>query len=108
MRSVFRPIAPETRDWPTRITVCVNDRSGQGLPMACGPLGSVAVEAALIAEVARRGIDVEIRTVRCLGLCGTGPNIRCTPGGTLFHEVSPDDAAALIDAFLRHRAAERA
>jgi bidirectional [NiFe] hydrogenase diaphorase subunit len=76
---------------PHRVRVCV--------AAGCLPLHGRAVCDALGAEVERRGLGERCRVmgVGCLGACGKGPLVAVDPAGTLYHNVSPADAAEIAD-----------
>ncbi|HAC62118.1 MAG TPA: NADH-quinone oxidoreductase subunit NuoF [Cyanothece sp. UBA12306] len=40
--------------------------------------------------------QVELRSVGCMGLCGQGPSIEIEPEKTLYHNVTPENACAII------------
>lgn len=88
---------PEDFTGGHRLTVCVNARPENGISVSCGPLGGVEIAEALEAEIARRGLDISFRTIKCLGLCARGPNVRLAPGNSWFHGVHSDDVGELLD-----------
>lgn len=49
-----------------------------------------AVEAANMAE------EVEVCSVGCLRFCGRGPLVEVNPGGTIYQEVTPENASTII------------
>jgi (2Fe-2S) ferredoxin len=99
LKAVLRP-------WPANVpgrasvTVCINERKESFVP-SCGRRGSREMLAALEAGLAQRGLDVDLQTIACLGLCDKGPNVRVAPSGSLYHAVAPDDVPALIDSLER-------
>ena len=80
-----------------RLTVCVNDRGPGAITPSCGARGSLQLHEALAAEIASRGLDIELKTIRCLGVCEKGPNARLVPGNNWFHGLRPEDAESLVD-----------
>ena len=101
MTVLLRPLL-EGETGPPRLTVCVNRRPENGFSVSCGPRGGDAILEALRSEAGRRGLDLEIGTIRCLGLCQKGPNVRLAPGNNWFFGVRPEDAPAVLDAALKH------
>lgn len=104
----LRPLPDDFAGRP-RLTVCVNKRPENGISVSCGPRGGNEIATALEAEIARRGLDIGLATIKCLGLCNKGPNIRLAPGNSWFHGVHASDAEAVLDhveAHLRKAAAE--
>lgn len=101
MKAVLRPL-PENHSGKPLLTVCINDRGPNAITVSCGPRGGLGLENALGEEIARRGLDIEIQTIKCLGLCDKGPNVRLAPGKNWFHEVSGEDVSSLIDQTVDH------
>jgi (2Fe-2S) ferredoxin len=101
MKSALRPLPDEVSGKPL-LTVCVNDRGPDAIIASCGHRGGAVLENALGAEIARRGLDIELQTIKCLGLCEKGPNVRLAPGINWFHEVSSDDVTELVDQAVAH------
>ena len=95
MKTIHRPWPTDFTGRPT-VTVCINDRDERFAP-CCGRHGGPDIFAALQDAVARRGLNVDVQTIRCLGLCAKGPNVRIAPSGSLYHAVSPADVPALVD-----------
>ncbi len=107
-RDLARPMTVRLRPMPAGVkghvtlTVCVNIRPDNGISVSCGPRGGDALHEALAAEIAARGLDIELATIQCLGLCQRGPNVRLAPGNSWFHGAHAADAPALIDHVLNH------
>lgn len=101
MTVVLRPM-PEKFQGSFGLTVCVNERPPTGIiTVSCGPRGGFAIAEAIEAEVSRRGLPVNVSTIKCLGLCEKGPNIRLSPSNSWFHGVHLSDVPALLDAVER-------
>jgi bidirectional [NiFe] hydrogenase diaphorase subunit len=64
---------------------------------ACQSGGSDAVRAALDAVVGKDG-PIAVQGTGCLGLCSRGPLVSRQPDGTVFADVQPDNAAAILRA----------
>src|SRR5438067_1873276 len=66
---------------------------------ACHSSGSAEIEAALKAEVKRRGIEQRclVRGVGCRGLCTAGPMVGVEPDRLLYQHVTAVDAPSLLD-----------
>ena len=109
MRSVVRPLPPNF-DGAVTVTVCVNRRDNTGgLAMAsCGARGSEAIAQAIEAGLAERGLSARFATIKCLGLCEKGPNIRLAPSNTWFQQLTLADVPAVLDAISAHIAREDA
>jgi (2Fe-2S) ferredoxin len=103
VKPVLRPL-PDNASGTPRLTVCVNDRGENAISPSCGPRGGAALEAAIRDAVGASGFDCEVQTIRCLGLCEKGPNVRLAPGNNWFHDVTPDDASELVAAAAAHMA----
>jgi (2Fe-2S) ferredoxin len=103
MKSVLRPLPPGFSG-VVMVTVCINRRENVGgLTMAsCGARGSEALAHAIEAGLAERKLKARFATIRCLGLCDTGPNVRLAPSNSWFHQVGPGDIPALLDAIESH------
>jgi len=65
----------------------------------CVAAGALDVVQALRQEVARRGLEKEIRVGEsgCRGLCSMGPIVTIYPKGILYCNVRPADAAEIIE-----------
>ena len=101
MKTVLRPL-PDNASGTPLLTVCINDRGPGAITASCGAQGGVDLKSAIETEISRRGYDIEVQTIRCLGLCEKGPNVRLAPGNNWFHEVDPADVHRLVDAAARH------
>jgi (2Fe-2S) ferredoxin len=104
MTPVLRPWPPDF-DGRVTLTVCVNVRPDNGISVSCGPRGGVAILDALAAEATRQGLAAEVTTIRCLGLCQRGPNVKLSPGNSWFHGVRPNDVPRLVELVVGHIAA---
>ena len=102
MKAVQRTMPPGFSGRPT-VTVCINDRDERFAP-CCGRHGGPQILAALNEAVARRELDAEIQTIRCLGLCEKGPNLRVAPSVSLYHAIAVGDIPELIDSLSRELA----
>jgi (2Fe-2S) ferredoxin len=104
VKPVLRPL-PENATGRPRLTVCINDRGERAIAPSCGPRGGAGLVAALEDAIAAAGFDCEVQTIKCLGLCEKGPNIRLAPGNNWFHDVSVEDAGAIVEQAAAHMAA---
>ncbi|SRR5579885_443704 len=96
MTVVLRPM-PEQYGGTFGVTVCVNERPPTGIiTVSCGPRGGFAIAAALEAALKERGLPVRFATIKCLGLCERGPNVRLTPSNSWFHGVHESDVPAIV------------
>jgi NADH:ubiquinone oxidoreductase subunit E len=82
---------------PKKILVCTNYRANPNNP-SCAARGSKEICAALILQLHKQHVQIEIEEIQCLGFCKVGPNIRLTPNGAFFHEVSDKKFAKIIKA----------
>jgi bidirectional [NiFe] hydrogenase diaphorase subunit len=66
----------------------------------CRVTGALGVQHAMEETVTKRRFAdrVGVVGVGCLGLCGRGPLVEMTPGGTLFGRVTPTNAGSLVEA----------
>lgn len=97
----LRPL-PDGFAGRAHLTVCVNVRPEDGISVSCGPRGGADIAAGIEAEIGRRGLAIEVETIRCLGLCQRGPNVRLAPGNSWFHGVRVSDVAELVDQVAAH------
>lgn len=96
--TILRRPVPENFAGVCSVTVCVNERPPTGIiTVSCGPRGGHAIAAALEAELKRRALPVRFSTMKCLGLCEKGPNVRLTPSNSWFHGVHETDVLAIAD-----------
>lgn len=65
----------------------------------CVSSGAKKVEAALQAELAKRGLDKEVKVVEtgCHGFCEMGPLVIIYPEGTFYVRVQEEDVAELVE-----------
>jgi (2Fe-2S) ferredoxin len=97
MQVVLRKL-PENFRGRFGLTVCINERPpGTILTVSCGPRGGFAIAAAIEAELKRRNLPVRFSTIKCLGLCESGPNVLMTPSNSWFHGVHEADVPDLLD-----------
>ncbi|HEX9465503.1 MAG TPA: (2Fe-2S) ferredoxin domain-containing protein [Alphaproteobacteria bacterium] len=96
MKAVLRPWPVDFTGRPT-VTVCINDRDERFAP-CCGRHGGPEIVAALREAVACRGLNVDVQTIKCLGLCAKGPNLRIAPSGSLYNAMTVEDVPAVVDA----------
>jgi (2Fe-2S) ferredoxin len=99
MKTTLRPWPEGWSGRPT-LTVCVNVREENFVP-SCGKRGSLDLPAAIERELRARGVDVELQTIRCLGRCAHGPNVRLAPSNSWFQAVAVADVPELVDAVIR-------
>jgi NADH-quinone oxidoreductase subunit F len=68
----------------------------------CVAGGSLAVQARMKEELARKGLDKEILVVQtgCHGMCELGPIVVVYPEGTFYTRVQPEDAAEIVEEHL--------
>lgn len=69
----------------------------------CRAYGAATVQQALADEVQRQGLSrsVEIRSTGCHGLCAKAPVMAIEPLGLHYQEVTPEDAAEIVDRTLK-------
>jgi (2Fe-2S) ferredoxin len=99
MKTTLRPWPEGWSGRPT-LTVCVNVREEDFAP-SCGKRGSLALPAAIERELEARGADVDIQTIRCLGRCANGPNVRVAPSNSWFQQVATADVPELVDTLIK-------
>ncbi|HEY9725822.1 MAG TPA: NuoF family protein [Chroococcales cyanobacterium] len=87
-------IAKQERDRrePTLIRCCT--------AAGCLSSGSAAVRDGLEAAVQQIGLEAEVKvcSVGCMRFCGRGPLVEVASSGTLYEQVTPDDAPSIIAA----------
>jgi NADP-reducing hydrogenase subunit HndC len=68
----------------------------------CTSSGSVALRAKLVEEIAKLGLQDEVRVIEtgCFGLCAQGPIIKIYPEGSLYTRVSEADVAEIVSEHL--------
>lgn len=97
MTVVRRPL-PERTAGTCAVTVCINERPPTGIiTVSCGPRGGYQIAVALEAELKRRALPVRFSTIKCLGLCEKGPNVRLAPSNSWFHGVHEADVPRIAD-----------
>ena len=108
MKIVAHPMPEGYTGTPT-VTVCINLRPAGTLVMpSCGARGSAAIAAALESGLRERGLAVRFSTIRCLGLCDKGPNLRVAPSNSWIHGMEPADIPAILDWLQSHLAPNHA
>ncbi len=86
----------------SHILVC----SGTG----CHASGSLVLKEALEAEIARVGLDKEIKVIEtgCFGFCRLGPNMMVYPEGVFYCQVHEQDVPQIVEEhLLKGRVVER-
>ncbi len=65
----------------------------------CVSANSEQIVANLEAAIKERGLENEVHVMKvgCLGLCAAGPIVSVQPEGLLYGEMTPEDAAAILD-----------
>jgi NADP-reducing hydrogenase subunit HndC len=68
----------------------------------CTSSGSVALRAKLVEEIAKLGLQDEVRVIEtgCFGLCAQGPIIKIYPEGSLYTRVSEADVTEIVSEHL--------
>ncbi|MGE5560846.1 MAG: NADH-quinone oxidoreductase subunit NuoF [Chloroflexota bacterium] len=68
----------------------------------CSLKGNRAIREALVGELARAGLENEIRVVEtgCFGLCDQGPTVVIYPEGVLYCRVGTDDVPEIVSEHL--------
>ena len=83
-----------------RASVCAED-TGKVTICACGgsacrASGSRKVVRKLKEEAEQRGLDIDIKTTGCRGMCSSGPNVMVEPNGIFYTRVKPESVAPLL------------
>ncbi|HAT50551.1 MAG: (2Fe-2S) ferredoxin domain-containing protein [Nitrospirae bacterium] len=78
-----------------KLIVCVKQRSQTS--DSCAGRGSLALADQLQQGIRKKGLNIDLEKVHCLGECHQGPNMRLAPGGEFFHGVEAKDIAMIID-----------
>ncbi|HHY59269.1 MAG TPA: NADH-quinone oxidoreductase subunit F, partial [Clostridia bacterium] len=76
----------------------------------CVASGREKLKEALLAELAKRSLDKEVKVVDtgCFGFCRFGPNMVVYPEGTFYCQVQPEDVPELVEEhFIKGRPLER-
>jgi bidirectional [NiFe] hydrogenase diaphorase subunit len=83
--------AERTRRKPIRIHCCTST--------GCRAASSLEVMANLKTAVVDHGLSdrIDVVGVGCMGFCGRGPLVQVDPTDDLYEEVTPDEAASIID-----------
>lgn len=63
---------------------------------ACRASGSKKIIKEMHAEAERSGLDIEIKTTGCRGMCSKAPNVKFDPHGIFYTRVKPDMVKHLI------------
>ena len=95
VKALLRPWPEGFAARPT-LTLCVNVRAEEFMP-SCGRRGSLEIRERLEVALRDRGIDVDLQTIKCLGLCAKGPNARLAPANSWFHAIGVGDVASLVE-----------
>ncbi|MBF0131598.1 MAG: (2Fe-2S) ferredoxin domain-containing protein [Magnetococcales bacterium] len=78
-----------------KLIVCIKQRSPTS--DSCAGRGSLALVDQLQQGIQKKGLNIDLETVHCLGECHQGPNMRLAPGGEFFHGVETKDIETIID-----------
>lgn len=84
------------------VFVCENERDPSDRRGCCSARGSEAVRAALKEELARRGLEKQVRAnaAGCLDACAHGPSIVVYPEGVWYGHVTPADVPEIVERHL--------
>jgi (2Fe-2S) ferredoxin len=74
-----------------KLRVCTNFRANPNHP-SCGARGSDAI----LTVLTSKKLAICIEESPCMGLCDVGPNIRLTPNGNCFNEVTIEKLDTVI------------
>ena len=77
------------------VVICIKNRFKLN-STSCAGSGSEAMADELERLLAESGLKIEVKRVKCLGLCEHGPNLRIAPGGRFYHHLSMDDLPDVI------------
>lgn len=80
----------------SHLFICVNRRP-IGQP-SCGGRDSAQLADWLEAEIDRRGLDIPVERLVCMGHCRVGPNVK-VKAGPMIHGATRETLAALLDDF---------
>ncbi|HYD34044.1 MAG TPA: (2Fe-2S) ferredoxin domain-containing protein [Methylophilaceae bacterium] len=80
---------------PKKVLVCVNYRANQAHP-SCAARGSEAIADALEQALSQHLPGLKVERLNCLGQCGAGPNVRLSPAGPWYHQLTLDDIPMLV------------
>ena len=78
--------------------VCTQQKP-EGVP-SCPASGAFAVLGALDREIQTRGLDVQLTTCGCMGLCDEGPVMVVYPAGVWYRRVQAADVAEIVASHL--------
>ncbi len=78
--------------------VCTQQKP-EGVP-SCPASGALAVLGALDREIQTRGLDVQLTTCGCMGLCDEGPVMVVYPTGVWYRRVQAADVAEIVASHL--------
>ncbi len=84
------------------VFVCENRRPPGDPRGSCGARGGEAIRAALKVEIARRGLEAEVRANAsgCLDACAAGPTIVVYPEGVWYGGVRVEDVPEIVERHL--------
>jgi len=88
------PNAPAPPGWS--LLVCINRRLRSDLA-SCAARGSEALADAIEAEADRRGLDIQVERVVCMGRCNHGPTVRVAPGGAFHLGLGVEQVPGFLD-----------
>lgn len=80
---------------PRKVVVCVNYRANPNQP-SCAARGSEAIACALEEALTQQPLAILVERFNCLGHCEVGPNVRLTPSGPWYHELTLQDIPMLM------------
>jgi (2Fe-2S) ferredoxin len=74
-----------------KVLVCTNFRGNPNSP-SCAARGSKNI----LAMLSKKGLEIDVESSPCMGLCEAGPNVRLVPSGMRFNKVTPSNLNELI------------
>lgn len=78
-----------------KVVVCVNYRANPNQP-SCAARGSEAIACALEEALLQCHLDITLERFICLGQCEAGPNVRLTPAGPWYHQLTLENVPMLM------------
>ena len=87
--------APKNCEYKRQVLIC----GGTG----CNSSGSKKVMEVLHDEIAKNGLESEVKVVRtgCFGLCSLGPIMIVYPEGSFYARVTPDEIPRIVKEHLK-------
>lgn len=78
-----------------RIVICTQQRYAPN-PTCCAGHGSLQLLSMFAQVIEEQGLDIELATSGCMGMCRQGPNLKLMPAGLVWNGVDASQVKEIL------------